>query len=178
MGQYASLDFSWDDQAYIAYYDAGLGHIKYAYYGGIGNCGQYNQWICTTIDSVGDVGLYASLKAPQYSGDLLRVAYYDPSWGPVVVDNMGTSLSPMGISMDIDKDGYPVIAYQQYATEFSPATLRIVRPYLVFNDNSLGNCGDVPPGYLFQYWHCSTLDNSGQYTEEADFVPCSLNRMD
>jgi hypothetical protein len=187
VGQYATTDMSWDNQLYIAYYDGGQGDLKLAYYVGFGNCGLNNDWYCTTLDGTdgSNVGLYASLKAPQFSGDPLRVAYYDITNGnlkyydstgwKLVIDSMGTSLSSMGISMDIDKDGFPAIAYQQIASELSRPVLRIVRPYLVFDDGSYGNCGDVPPGYLFQYWRCSTLDNASQYTSGADFVSLVIN---
>ena len=184
VGQYASLDFSYDDQAFISYYDAGFGDLKYAYQVSSGNCGENNDWICTIINITGDVGLYTSLKAPQYLGDLLRIAYhdktngllkyYDSSWGAVVVDDMGTSLSPMGISMDIDKDGYPIIAYQQIASEFSSPMLLVARPYLAFNDGSFGNCGAIPPGYQHLYWRCNILDPAAQYMSEADFVSVAV----
>jgi hypothetical protein len=188
IGQYASLDLTYDGTPYLAYYDAGAGNLKWAYYTGFADpdCFDDNGWVCPILDSVGDVGLYASITAQHsYTDQLFRIAYYDKTnghlkyydsdFGPVVVDDMGTSLSPMGISMDIDNNGYPVIAYQQIASDFSPPTLRITLPYLAFNDGAFGNCGDVPPGYLFQYWRCSTLDNAGQYTEEADFVSLAVS---
>jgi len=184
VGQYVSTDMSWDGQLKIAYYDAGLGNLKSANYVGFGgNCGLIGGWQCNTIDGTdgSNVGLNASIQAPQFSGDSLRIAYYDKTnehlkfydslqnW-KVVVDEMGSSLSNMGISMDIDKDYSPIIAYQQIDSEFSPPVLRIARPASVYGEDSLGNCGEVPPGYLFQYWQCNTLDNGGQYTEEADYV--------
>jgi hypothetical protein len=188
MGQYASLDISWDDQAYIAYYFESSGNLKLAYYAGIGNCGPSNQWQCNTLDGTDgtDVGMYASLKAPQSAGGVIRIVYYDKTNGhlkfynsgfgtPMVVDDMGASLSPRGISMDIDPDGLAVIAYQQIESDFSPPALRISRPYLAYDDGNFGNCGDVPPGYLFQYWRCNTLDNGSQYTDEADYVALSVD---
>ena len=185
VGQYASLDFSWDDQVYIAYYDAGSGNLKYAYFAGFGSCD--NGWECFAVDGTdgSDVGLYASLKAPQFSGDPLRIAYYDKtngdlkyydlSWGPLIVDDMGTSPSPMGISMAIDNDGYPVIAYQKTESDFSNPVLFVARPYLAFGDDSFGTCGDVPPGYVFQYWRCNILDAAGQYLSEAEYVSVAVN---
>jgi hypothetical protein len=186
-GKYTSLDFSYDNVPYIAYYDAYEGDLRIAYHlAGIHMCEQMD-WTCLNLDGYdgSDVGFYASLTAPQYSGDIYRIAYhdktnghlkyYDESWGPLVVNDMGTSISPMGISMGTDPDGYPVIAYQQIASDFSPPALRIARPYLVFGDEPYGNCGDNPPGYIFAYWLCSTLDNGGQYTEEADFAAIAIN---
>jgi hypothetical protein len=183
--RYASLDFSYDDIPYIAFYSPQEGDLGLVYLGGM--CGPELGWTCLDLDGYdgSDVGLYPSLIAPQYPSDLYRVAYhdktnghlkyYDPDWGPLVVDEMGTSISPMGISMAMDNEGYPVIAYQRIETEFSPPELRIARPYLEFPDEPYGNCGDLPPDYLFQYWLCSSLDNGGQYTEEADFAAIAIN---
>jgi hypothetical protein len=188
IGQYASLDLTYDGSPYLAYYDAGAGNLKMAYYTGFADpdCFNNNGWVCPILDSVGDVGLYATITAQHFVGDkLFRVAYYDKTnmqlkyydadFGPVVVDDMGTSLYPMGISMDVDKDGSAIIAYQQITSEFSPPRLFVARPYSVYDDGAFGNCGDVPPGYIFQYWRCSILDNSGQYMDEAEYVSVAVS---
>jgi hypothetical protein len=188
IGQYASLDLTYDGSPYLAYYDASAGNLKMAYYTGFADpdCFDENGWVCNLIDSTGNVGLYASLTAQHSYGDkLFRIAYYDKTngqlkyydsdFGPVVVDDMGTSLYPMGISMDIDIYGYPIIAYQQIASEFSSPSLVVARPYLYFNDDNFGNCGDVPPGYMFTYWRCNILDNAGQYLSEAEYVSVAVS---
>jgi hypothetical protein len=188
VGQYASMDLTYDGSPYIAYYDGTGKNLKVAYYLGIVDidCNDDNGWECKTLDSTGDVGLYTSITAQHKVGDkLFRVAYYDktnghlkyydPSFLALVVDDMNTSLTVMGISMDIDSDGYPIIAYQEIADEFSPPRLLIARPFNVFNDGSFGNCGDTPPGYMFTYWRCKVLDNAGQYVEEADFISTAVN---
>ncbi len=184
-GRYASLDFSYDDQPYIAFYDAHEGDLKVAYHSAINMC-EFG-WTCPTLDGMdgSDVGYFTSLVAPQSAGDVIRIAYHDKTngklkyyasdWGPVVVDDMGTSISPMGISMAMDKEGYPIIAYQQISSEFSPPELRIARPNSVYGDEEYGNCGDPPPGYLFQYWRCNTLDNASQYTAEANYAALIIN---
>jgi hypothetical protein len=183
VGQYVSLDLTYDGSPYLAYYDAGFGNLKVAYYLGIADpdCDDENGWVCPVVDSVGNVGKYVSITAQHQIGDqIFRIAYYDatnqqlkyydPTWNAVVVDEMGTSLSPMGIAMDIDSNGYPIIAYQQISSDFSPPQLLIARPYLVYNDGNFGNCGDTPPGYIFLYWRCNILDYAGQYLEEASYV--------
>jgi hypothetical protein len=186
-GRYSSLDFSFDDVPYIAYYDAHKGDLGVIIITNSGMCGPEIGWYCYDLDGWDgtDVGLYPSLIAPQYSGDLYRIAYhdktnghlkyYDPSWGPLAVDEMGTSISPMGISMAMDKEGYPVITYQRIESDFSPPQLRFARPNIVYGEELYGNCGDPPPGDLFQYWRCITLDNGGQYSEEADFAAIAIN---
>lgn len=184
-GKYASLDFSYDDVEYISYYSANEGDLILAVHGGM--CGPELGWSCFFLDGAdANVGLFASLIASQSSVDPFRIAYYDKTnghlkifdsdWGePIVVDEMGTSLEPMGISMVIDNEGYPVIAYQQIASDFSTPDLRISRPYVVYGTDPYGNCGDSPPGYLFQYWQCKTIDYGGQYSEEADFAAMAIN---
>jgi hypothetical protein len=81
----------------------------------------------------------------------------------------------MGISMDVDQDGYPIIAYEQSIPgDFETPDLLVARPYLAFADGGFGNCGETPPGYLFTYWRCNTLDGGGQYLNEAGFVSVAV----
>jgi hypothetical protein len=197
LGQYASLDISYNGQVYLAYYDGGAGNLKYAYYGGIGDCYNNNGWICFSLDGTdgSDVGYYASLSAPQSASDVLRIAYYDKThaklkyifphagdnchgvngWWCGNVDNMGSTIQPMmGISLKMDKDGAPIIAYEYVPADPGHSVLRIARPYYVYG-SQFGNCGDTPPGYLFNYWTCSTLDIAGAETEEAEFVSLAIN---
>jgi hypothetical protein len=195
VGKYASLSLSYDGMVYIAYYHEGLSELRYAYDAGFGNCGDGNTWSCQTIDAAGHVG-QISIVAPGYAGDVFHVAYYDAdyhqlkyaqsgmgnagncgpsnSWQCDKVDDMDPTL-PVGISMKLDPDGYPMIAYQYKSTSYPQVVLRIARPYLAYGDSSFGNCGDVPPGYLFQYWRCTTLDDNGQYYTEGDFVSLAIN---
>jgi hypothetical protein len=186
-GQYASLDLTFDGTVYIAYYDGEFGNLKLANFWGIieDDCYDDNGWACPIIDSVGDVGSYASLVMQRFPTDkLYRIAYYnattdqlkytDESWDPFIVDDMGSSMGRMGISMNLDGDGFPIIAYQQITSEFSPPTLVIARPYLAYDDGNFGDCGEVPPGYIFLYWRCQTIDNAGQYLEEAEYVSTAI----
>ena len=188
IGQYASLDLTYDGTPYIAYYDANLGNLKIAYYTGFADpdCYLTNGWNCPVIDSIGNVGQYASITAQHSPSDkLFRVAYYDRTnkhlkyydsdFGALFVDEMGSSPSHMGISMDVDNDGLPIIAYQQILSgDFETSDLRVARPYLAFDDGNFGNCGDTPPDYLFTYWRCNPIDDSGQYLNEADFVSVAV----
>ena len=117
---------------------------------------------------------------PKFSGDLLRASYYDHDAGQLkyygsdrgvmIVDDMGTSTSKMGISMQVDIDGYPVIAYQKIELEFSPPALWIARPYMAYDDGEFGNCGEIPPGMWVQYWRCTPLDTGNQYVSEANYL--------
>jgi hypothetical protein len=187
VGQYVSLDMSWVGW-YIAYYDAGYGNLKLASsIGGGGNCGLYGQWQCDTLDGEdgSDVGLYTSIIAPQQYDGPVRIAYYDKTHGQLkfynsgstvklVVDDIGFSDSPtMGISIAVDKEGYPIIAYQKVEQSFRK--LYIARPYFVYNSSNSGNCGDIPPDLPFRYWTCALLDPAGQYLSVADYVSAAVN---
>lgn len=198
VGKWASLDIRYDDTVYIAYYHGGLGELRYAYNAGIGNCGTGDAWYCTTIDSDGYVGAQASFLAPSYAGDYYRVAYYDldyhhlkyahsgmggsgncgpsNSWACSVVDDMNAYL-PVGISMQVDAVGTPMIAYQ-YTDPTNPAAydlVRLARPNYVYDGTNAGNCGDIPPGYTDPFWRCITLDNASLYEDEGDFISMAVD---
>jgi hypothetical protein len=196
VGKFASMDLDNEDRINFAYYDGGLGNLKHAYYMGFGgNCGG-TEWKCDVVDGlfpIIDTGLYPSIKAPQAPGEKARIAYYDATndklryaiqssddncgvgWNCTDVDDMGSSLTNMGIALDLDQEGHPIIAYQQILDEFSHSTLRIARPYFVYDDGNFGNCGEPPPGYLFTYWRCNTLDNAGAHVYEADYVSLAVS---
>jgi hypothetical protein len=197
-GQYASLDVDYNDGPYIAYYDGDNGNLKYAYYAGIGTCG--SGWECSTIDSTGDVGQFASLKAKQSSSDKLHIAYYDKtngklkyatsgwtggncgsgdSWYCMNVDTIGSGLTQVGISLDLDADGYPIIAYQDASEDLAPSLLNIARPASAYGEPlGIGSCGDPPfPGGLFSYFQCNTIDNAAYgigYVYLADFTSVAV----
>jgi hypothetical protein len=197
MGQYTSLDITWDDQIFIAYYDEANGDLKRAYYAGIGgNCGPADGWLCTIIDdgNGADVGQYVSFVAPKFSGDKFRIAYHDKTngtlkiaytvtsnssctavgWQCYAVDDTLNGLAPMGISIASDESGNPIIAYQKFSSDLSPGTLHIAQSAYAMGLDG-GNCGDVPPGDLWQYWQCDVIDNASGYTDEANFTSIAVN---
>jgi len=187
IGQFASMDVSWNDNIYIAYHDPGSASLKYAmYHGPYGNCGDGNFWECTTVDDpVGaTVGLYASMKAPPVEGAPIRIAYYDATNGhlkffnsgagiTMVVDDMSISDAHRGISLDIDNDNLAVIAYQKIFDQVTPPVLSVARPYLAFDDGFYGNCGDVIAGN--QYWRCNTIDYGAENILVGEFVSLAIN---
>jgi len=187
-----SLDFRYDDVPYISYHiydlDAMWESIGFAWYEppDYPNCDpDTTEWSCQNIDGFNGAGEFASLKAPKYQSDFVRFAYIDetfgqllyfqPAWGNVIVDDIGTGPDSRGLSMQIDNDGYPVIAYQKIESDFSPPALWIARPYLAYDDGEFGNCGDIPPGMWVQYWRCTPLDNGGQYVSEAIYISLVVN---
>jgi hypothetical protein len=159
------------------------------------NCGLMNRWDCSEIDNNGIVGKFASLY---YDGvHHMQIAYYDASNGKVkyaietsgvgtgctnnkfncfAVDTIGTTTlsKNIGISLTLDAQSQPVIAYQDFHEDMAPARLKLARPSTAYGE-LVGNCGAVPPGYLFQYFQCSVLDWGGQYQNEADYAAVSVS---
>jgi len=80
----------------------------------------------------------------------------------------------MAISLTTDETGIPIIAYQKFHSELSPGDLRVARPAYALGIE-VGNCGDVPPGQLYFYWQCDTLDSGDAYTSVAKYASVALN---
>jgi len=196
LGQDISLAMDYNDFFSIAYHAHGSGELRYAYYHGPsgGTCGS-GEYDCVVIDgsSAADVGQSAALTGRRSAADPHRIAYYDRTNGKLkyafqtgsnancgegkwfcgIVDSIGANISIVGLSMALDKNGYPIIAYEDAMGQSS--TLNIARPYFAV-DLGWGNCGGTFPGYLFTYWQCDTIDNAaygvgsvnvGQYTSVA-----------
>jgi len=194
LGENISLALDYNDFFSIAYYAQRSGELRYAYYHGLsgGTCGN-GEYDCLLIDggSLGiDAGQSAALTGRRSAADSHRIAYYDRTNGKLkyafqtnsngncgegkwfcgIVDSIGANIYIVGISMTLDKNGYPIIAYEDAMGPSS--TLKIARPYFAV-DLGWGNCGGTFPGYLFTYWQCDTIDNAayggghvnvGQYT--------------
>ena len=186
----------------VAYYDGGSDQLMLATPSGTGygsGCGITNYWNCVVIDNgglFGDVGKFVSLHAGDASHPT-QMAYYDAVKGKVkyavgttgtgnctnnnfncfAVDTIGTTTLPgnIGLSLTMDLEGAPIIAYQDFSDEQGPAALKIARPAGVYG-NVAGNCGEVPPGpgNLFLFWQCKFLD-AGQYSEMADYAAVSVS---
>ncbi len=182
MGQYASLGLGYNNVPYMSYYDASGANLRYAHYAGpgAGNCYSGGDYDCLAIDLTGDVGISSSLTAPRSSTDKPRIAYYDKTngylkyafptssgancgggaWFCGMVDSIGAGIiSNVGISMALDENGSPIIAYENAAEDLAPSKLNIARPAAAV-DLLIGNCGALPPGYSFYYWQCDTVDNA------------------
>jgi hypothetical protein len=201
VGQYASLGYAFDGVSYfvqMAYYDAVNADLKFAKsVGSGGNCGPSNSYQCDVIDSTDDVGISAALLAPQKSGQRSLIAYYDktngelkfarpwpgsdPNCGPGTtwlcdaVDTIGAGIiNHVGISMARDKKGQAIIAYEDASDDLAPSYLKIARPAA-----TSGNCGDVPPGNLFMFWQCDTLDGGygGTYVNVAFYTSVAVSPL-
>ena len=179
MGLYASLGLGYNNVPYMSYYDAFNGDLKYAHYDGpgTGDCYSGSDYSCMTIDSTGNVGLFTSLTAPRSSTDKPRIAYYDktngelkyaiPSasgqhcvagWYCEAIRTIGANLTQVGISMALDDEGRPIIAYQDASNDPGPAVLSVARPNAA-SGVLIGNCGDGGGGLFFD-WVCDYVDNA------------------
>lgn len=196
-GSHVSIDFSYEGTLYVAFYNAESKSLDYAwYYGGTaGNCSNDNQkWYCVTVDQGTGRGKYISLHAKDSPTDTIKIAYYDQSAGYIRyaeyfgsggncsntyfncyrVDKVGTPIVNYGLSMDVDLQGYPIIAYMDASEDLGPARLKIARPAPAYGE-WIGDCGDQPPGHSSQYWTCKTIDGGGEYADEASYVDVSIS---
>jgi hypothetical protein len=178
IGQYASLALDRLDRPHIAYYDRGNGDLMYATSVIGTNCGPANTWSCHRIsgsDPAEDVGRYASMYID--GDDRFHIAYYNADtemlmyatqadsggncgvadWARCIeIDDMPADYHPLGISIDKDPAGYPVIAYQEEG-----GSLNLARPAAALGlSGGGGNCG---PGNPFATWYCETIDPHGDY---------------
>jgi hypothetical protein len=199
VGMYASLDVDGSDRPHIAFYDADDGYpLVAAYIGGGGNCGPGDSWYCRKVHRPTlDTGLYVDLYVED-SG-LEHIAYYNAisdtleyaewvgsggncgfnslsmkyEWQCDEIDEMGTSLTAMGVGIAEDAAGYPIIAYQDASDIMAPAVLRVARPHAALDPNVVPNCG---PEDLFLTWYCELVDRGeSSEVDEASSVSLAVN---
>ncbi|MEW5867828.1 MAG: hypothetical protein AB1894_01020 [Chloroflexota bacterium] len=111
---YTSIDMDSLDNPHIAYYNETNGDLMYAYFNGVA-------WVVEPpVDSVGDVGKYASLAINPVTderhicyydatNDDLKYAYWDGGWSTFTLDAVGDV--GMFCSIDLDGLGRPAISY-------------------------------------------------------------------
>lgn len=199
VGMYTSIDVDGDNDPTIAYYDSVNGHPRVAaYVGSGGTCGPGSSWYCrNVINPAKDTGEYVSLAVKNNGSP--HIAYYNATdetleyakwvgaggncglniitfqseWKCDEIEDMGTSLAPMDVSLALDKNDYPWIAYQDTSVDLAPATLKVAFP-----GAALGllpgetNCGPETP---FSTWYCGIVDGGGSYTDEARSVSIAFN---
>jgi hypothetical protein len=191
VGKYASLALDSSDRPRIAYYDGGNDALMYAY--------QNGSWTIREILPIHS-GQYASLYVDVNNGNLPHIAHYDSSngklgyavyvgsngncgfdssstdflWQCDEIDSIG-STTPVGVSLAVDKAGYPIIAYQDTVGLDS---LNIARPDAALGlQGGGGNCGPNPS--LFYTWYCETLTPLGPYYDinysPGDYIAIDVN---
>lgn len=193
-GSYASLALKDDGSPRISYFDSLGQNLYFAKYMGInhGNCGINNSWSCTLVDDSGInvVGKFSTIEVLDSTRDMVGIAYYNETNGTLRyaeqvsgggnctssnfnclnIDTIGAGLHQLGLSMAIDKQHRPIIAYMDASNEFVASKLKIARPALAYN-KEVGTCGDVPAGAIGPVWICSVLDEGfADVIYEAAFV--------
>jgi hypothetical protein len=198
VGMYASLDIDGADRPSIAFYDADNGYPWVAQYIGTGgNCGPGNSWYCRTVhqptlDTGESVSLYvedtgsahiayhnvtsATLGYAEWVGSGGNCGFNSVSmqweWQCDEIDDVGTSMAPLGVALAEDGAGHPIIAYQDGSDPQAPAALKVARPHVALDPNTVPNCG---PQDLFLTWYCEAIDGGGPYTDEAGSVSLVVN---
>ncbi len=190
-GTHVSLDLDYRDSAHIAYYQPVEGDLYYAFpTNEVSDSCLNENWWCTRIDEVGDVGKYVSIHAPDSETDFRRFAYFDATeleiryayddtqYGFVsfAVDKTGSFMGDLGISMAVDAQGYPIIAYMNAESYGLGSDLKVARPAAAYGIDA-GNCGDMKPFSMlpFLYWFCKTIDSGGQMTMIARYADVSVD---
>lgn len=190
VGQYASLALDGSGHRRIAYYDGNNGDLWYATSSSGTNCGPGgNTWLCYPVDSINDVGKYASIYMDN-SNDF-HIAYYDATTDELkyavdvgssgncglfgsaqceTIDSMPADYHPLGVAIIEDKGYHPVIAYQ---SEFGGLNVARPVPALGLPAGS-GNCGPENP---FSTWYCKSIDPYNPWIpyRNADFVSIGVH---
>lgn len=198
VGQYAAIDVEGYLRVTIAYFDGDRGHPLVATTTeSTGNCGPSNTWLCRSVQNAGHVtGKFLSLYTEENGHP--HIAYYNETdetleyatyvvsggncgfssgsmqweWQCDWIDDMGASITSMGIAIEEDGSGSPVIAYQDATSLIGPATLKLARPYAATDWNPTPNCGPID---LFYTWFCEQMDTGGAYLSEASEVSMDVS---
>ncbi len=89
------------------------------------------------------------------------------------IDDMGTSVTSMGIAMEPDEFGHPIIAYQDATSPIGGGSLKIAQPYGATTGwSATPNCGPLDPTHT---WVCEVLSEGGMDLSEADSVSMTTN---
>ena len=129
------------------------------------------------------------MHAPQNSTDTLRVAYYDAtngklkyayaredslgncgpgnSWECTNIDDIGIGLTWASISLAVDNNNHPMIAYTDAHEDLAPLGLKIAEPAY---GQPYANCS----GEILYDWYCANLDNGNAYVDDARFVSLGI----
>lgn len=184
-GAYTSLDIDWQYVMHISYYDGWNKSVKYTHYtgGGGGNCSE-EYWECRYIDT----GTFSSMHAPSDTDEPVQIAYYDPTAGALMyarelddwgncgddsrwqcdlIELIGAGYNQLGVSLAVDNENEPMIAYSYGFDEQAPMSLKVASPT---NSQSYANCGGEP----VHKWWCQTLEYGDEHQDEGAFLALGI----
>jgi hypothetical protein len=184
-GAYTSLDIDWQYTMHISYYDGYNKSVKYTHYtgGGGGGCSE-GYWECRYIDT----GTFSSIHAPMGADDIVQIAYYNPTAGTLMyarelddwgncgddslwqcdlIEPIGAGYNQLGVSLAVDNENEPMIAYSYGFDEQGPMSLKVASPTI---SQSYANCG----GEAVHKWWCQTLEYGGANQDEGAFLALGI----
>jgi len=189
-----SLDLTSTGEPNVAFYDDSTDNLRFCQK-------DAGTWSCRTIESTGGSGAQVFVSLAVDQADRPHIAYYDYFNGKLkyatwvgtagncgldgatyefqcdAIDTIGDSQSRVGISVDVDPDGYPVIAYQDDSDPLGFSVLNVARPALA-HGTTIGNCGPIVN--LFRRWQCETIDDATQgggagHLYEAEYAALGID---
>ncbi len=146
-GKYSSYSFQDDspNDEEVAYYDSASGQLRYAIYVGYGSSTANCGWDADDAQYI---------------------------WHCYDMAEMGAGLTYADVSLTLDGDNNPLIAYTNATDDQGPATIDIARPNSAIG-LLVGNCG--PSGGLFDTWTCESIGFGGAYLSEGSFISAATN---
>jgi hypothetical protein len=190
LGQaYPSLALGSGGMPRIAYTDGGV--LWYAASGVRGDaCGPGGTWSCTAVDDGPEAGLYASLAVDVQ--DRPHIAYYSATdarlkyatlvgsggncagaaWDCLEITGMPSGEEPVGVSLALDGNGQPVIAFQGVSGSTASGGLQVARPVTTLG-LSQGNCGPVDD--TTSTWRCEVVDPGGTNLDAGSYASIAIN---
>jgi len=93
------------------------------------------------------------------------------------LDTIGDVQSQVGMSIALDLEGYPIIAYEDASDPTGASVLNVARP-IYAHGSVVGDCGPIVGAH--PSWKCTTIDDAtqgggGGYLYEADFASVAVD---
>jgi hypothetical protein len=174
-------------------YRGALGHLSFVLEvpPGFGNCGLGNGWQCSEITGLVSAldatslaafssGVHVAYVKPEFPGSSLNTALYVGNngncgageWKCTTIEEIGDDVV-QGVSIAVDANEVPVIAYHNKLDGNGNGVLKVARPQL------RGNCGPLTlvNGLLVHSWQCTTVDDGAGANNVGRHVSVAVDPM-